>query len=213
MSGLPAQDETDIPYRAEVARKLLHLIALVIPLAMWHFGRDVSIAVLVPLAFLATIADVLRVRAAWFHRLIDRVFGFMMRGRERPPVGGPIVLNGATCVIISAALLAVVFPIGIAAGSLAVFMLADAAAALAGRRWGRHRWPGTERTVEGSTAFAAVAVAVLLVVGAFPVGIILLAALVGTIVEIFPGPFNDNIQVPFVMALVLALSQLSVFPT
>lgn len=211
MLGSPVQDEQDIPYRAEVARKLLHLISLVVPLAMWHLGRDLSIVLLVPTALLITIADVLRFRSAWFYRFIDHIFGFMMRDRERYRAGQPVVLNGATCLIISAAILAVVFPIRIAAISLAVFMVADAAAALAGRRLGRHRWPGTEHTVEGSIAFAVTATIALGILGGFPIGIMLLAALVGAVVEIFPRPFNDNIQVPVVMAIILLLPELSLF--
>lgn len=205
------QEEKDIPYSAEVARKLLHLVALVIPLLMWYLGREWSVALLLPLAMLTSLADVLRVRAMWFHRLVDRVFGFMMRGKERPPFGGEIVLNGATCIFISAALLAVVFPVAVGAPALATFMIADAAAALVGRRWGRRHWPRSERTFEGSAAFVVTALAILSVLGIFPLPILLSAVVLGAVVEALPGPLNDNIQVPFVMALVLAASTLPLF--
>ena len=211
MNGPLVQEERDIPYRAEVARKLLHLIALIIPLSMWHLGKEGSVLVFVPLAVLITVVDVLRFHSPWFYRFIDRYFGFMMRTRERHPEGSPFVLNGATCLMISAAVLSVVFPIRIASISLAVFMIADAFAALVGRRWGSHRWPRTDHTLEGSLAFFITASAALYLLGGFPVGRILATAAAGAFVEIFPRPLDDNIQVPIVMAMILAIPQLILF--
>lgn len=193
----------DIPYRAEVARKMLHLLALVIPLMMWYLGREWSILLLVPAAAVAAGADLLRARSRGFHAFIERYFGFMMRGTERPPFGGPLVLNGATCVLISAALLAVLFPIEIGAVALAIFMIADAAAALVGRRFGRIRWPRSRRTAEGSIAFIVTAIVLFFLMTDYPLLIILLASGVGAVFEAAPGPLNDNIRVPLIIAAVL----------
>ena len=188
---------------AEVMRKAIHLLALAVPLGMALLGRTWALALLVPMAVLAVGADVLRVRSAAFARLIGRVFGFMMRKEEQPPVGGAVTLNGATWVLLAAALLALVFPLRIAVPCFAVFMVADAAAALVGRRLGRHRWPGTRRTVEGTAAFLATA---LLLIAPFP-GLVYWTAAVamtfGAAAEILPRPLNDNIRVPFVAAAVL----------
>ena len=193
-----------ISYRAEVGRKALHLLALVLPLGAWFVGMPAAALLLAPLAAFALTCDVLRARSAAFNRFIERVFGWMMRAEEKPPMPGPVVINGATWVLTALFLLVVVFPLGAALPAFVAFMTGDAAAALVGRRFGRIRWPRSPRTLEGSAAFFAVAVGVLLAlrVALLPA---LACALVCTLAEALPGPLNDNLRVPFAGALVLLL--------
>ncbi len=195
----------ELSYRGELQRKALHLLALAVPLGMALLGKTVAVVVLAPIAVLALTGDVLRVRAHWFRALIDRWFAFMMRAEEQPPLGGPIRINGATWVFVSALVLAVIFPLRLAVPAFTMFMLADAAAALVGRRFGRHAWPGSQRTLEGSAAFLITALAVIL---AFP-GIVgwtgVVAAVLACGAEVLPGPFNDNLRVPVVAAATLFL--------
>ncbi len=194
-----------IPYRAEVVRKLLHLMALVVPLAMALVGKAWALYLLAPLAALALTLDVLRVRSAWWARHIGLVFGFMMRRSEQPPVGGPVAINGATWVLVSALVLTFLFPVRVAAVGFSMFMVADAAAALVGRRWGRTLWGRGPRTVEGSAAFVAVglAMAALLPGVVFWVGAV--AAVVAAAAEAPPGPLDDNIRVPLAAAATIFL--------
>ncbi len=201
---------TEIPktaalsYRGELLRKALHLLALIIPIGMLHVPRPTALAVLWPLALAALGADVLRARWPTFHRVIRKLFGYMMRPEELPPAGGPLAINGATWVLLSSALLATLFPLSLAATAFALFMVGDAVAAIIGRRFGRHCWPGSRRTLEGSLAFFGAA---LLTVRFFPVpsthGV--LAALLATLLEALPLPLNDNLRVPLAVALLLWL--------
>ena len=195
-----------ISYRAEVVRKAIHLLALVVPLTMAWLGKTGALALLAPTTVLAFAGDVLRVRSAWFARLIERIFGFMMRAEEQPPVGGPITLNGATWVLLSATSLTVVFPIRIAASAFAMFMLSDAAAALVGRRFGRIHWGRSPRTVEGSLAFLVVGLGIMLLLAPYS-GIVFwvgaVSVVAATLAEVPAGPFNDNLRVPMVAAAVI----------
>ncbi len=197
------QDE--LSFRGEVRRKALHLLALVVPLFMAWAGRELSLWVMLPLSLLAVTGDVLRARAPLFRRFIDRSFGFMMRKSERPPLHGPIRINGATWVLISAVLLTFVFPIQIAVPAFAAFMVADAAAALVGRRWGKTKWGPGPRTVEGSGAFVVTGIAAMALFPSVSIWTACITAPIGAVAEIFPRPFNDNLRVPFVMAAVLYL--------
>ena len=192
-----------IPYRAEVIRKLLHLVALVVPFGMALAGRRLSVIVLVPLAVLAVAADVLRVRASWFARFVGRFFGWMMRAEEQPPVGGPVVLNGATWVLVSAALLVIIFPLRIAVAAFVMFILSDAAAALVGRRYGRHLWGGGPRTVEGSFAFVVTGLAVMALYPGMVLWIAAVSVVAAAGAEVLRGPFNDNLRVPIVAAAII----------
>ena len=195
-----------IPYKAEVLRKAIHLLALVVPLMMALLGKTVALVLLVPTTVLILSADVLRVRSAWAARFVTRFFGFMMRPEEQPPVGGSIKINGASWVLLSATLLTVVFPIRIAAPAFVMFMLSDAAAALVGRRYGRIHWGSSPRTVEGSLAFLLLGLGVMALLApfseiAFWVGAVSVAA--ATLAEVPAGPFNDNLRVPMVAATVI----------
>lgn len=197
--------EDDIPYSAEVARKALHLLALVVPLFIALTGKETALGVLVPLSLLALAADILRTYSEGFARFIYRAFGFMMRGSERPPAGGPVTFNGATWVLVTATLLTVIFPVRIAVAAFVVFMISDAAAALVGRRYGRHYWGRGPRTVEGSAAFLVTGMIIVALMPGirFWVGAVSVVAACGA--EALPRPFNDNIRVPFVAAIMIAL--------
>jgi len=199
--------------RSEAARKALHLVSLIVPAAMLALGRTTALVAGGAVAAVAVAADVLRARSSGFARFIDRWFGWMMRAEEQPGVPGPVVFNGATWVLVTAFLLALLFPLRVGMAVFIAFMLGDAAAALVGRAVGRHRWPGTRRTVEGSAAFFAVALAVLLalpaVVGdavvhpSLPVAAAVALAMAA--VEALPIRLNDNVRVPVVGALLLVV--------
>ncbi len=193
----------EISYRAEVRRKALHLIALVVPLGMALLGKEVSVLLLVPSALFALLMDYLRVRSSSVSHLISRVFGFMMRPEEVPPVGGPVRINGATWVLVSAALLAFIFPIRIAVPSFVMFMICDAAAALVGRRYGRTHWGNSRRTVEGSLAFVVVGVVIFALFPSIPFWIGAVSVIVAALAEAAPKPLNDNIRVPVTAAAVI----------
>ena len=202
----------------EWQRKGLHLIALVVPAAMVSMGRIGAIFVLGLLAVLAITADVLRALWPPFSAFIGRVFGGMMRPEEAPvhlgdPDGEalhPVVVNGATWVLVSGFVLAVLVPVEIGALVFAAFLVADAGAALAGRSLGRHHWPGSSRTLEGSAAFTLLALALLVGLPALVPGLDALrlwqAALVAVAMawlEAQPLRVNDNLLVPALGALLV----------
>lgn len=199
-----------LSYRGELYRKSLHLLALVLPIAAWYMPLPVAQIGLTTIAGVAVCADVLRARSRPFSRFIQWLFGCMMRPTELPPVPGPVVLNGATYVVVSLSLLLWLFPPALAIPAFCMFMLGDAAAALVGRAWGRTRWPKTNRTVEGTLAYcgmcAVVAAGVHLVGGPAPELIGLVAFIATTaVLEAAPLPINDNLVAPLGGAWILSL--------
>lgn len=205
----PAAVAADEPYsptftfRNELGRKALHLLALVVPMGIWWLGRATSLTILVPCCIVAVVGDVLRVRSAGFRTFIHRVFGSLMRPEEVPPLGGPIYVNGATWVLLSATLLVALFPVDLAVPAFVMFMIADAAAALVGSRLGRIYWPGSRRTVEGSLAFVVTGFLVLIAFPDVAYAAALACALIGASAEALPRPLNDNMRVPLVVATLL----------
>jgi dolichol kinase len=180
--------------RAEGVRKALHLVALVVPVLLVLLPPEASRLFFGASALLALSLDAGRAYNPTLARVIDRVFGFMMRASERDTSEG-VVINGATWVLVTAALLAW-WPNPVVAGWIfAAFMLADAAAALVGRSVGRTHWPRSARTIEGSLAFA---LAAGLVLGVGLGRSAEMAAVVGvmTLAEAMPLGLNDNVLVP-----------------
>jgi dolichol kinase len=200
-----------ISYSAELKRKALHLGALVIPLGIVVLGRTAAMWLLVPLATVAVTLDVLRLRVPAVHRFINWVFAPIMRPEEQPPFGGPIVINGATWMCVSAALCAVFFPEPVAAAALAMLMVGDGAAAVIGRRYGRTRYPFSEKSVEGSAAFFVTGLAAALPFGLLAVPAVALptlaaGAFTAALVEALPLPINDNVRVPLIAGATMLLA-------
>jgi len=191
-------------YAAEVGRKTLHLLALVIPLGMWLLGTPLALYVLAAGAGMAGAADVARAHLPAFNEWIRRVFGPLMRTEELPAVGEGVTFNGATSVLVGAALLLLIFPLRVAVPVLTMTMLADAAAALVGRRLGRHPWGDLSATVEGTAAFVVTGLVVMACFPALAYGPAAAGVLVAATVEALPLPVNDNVRVPLVAALVVA---------
>jgi dolichol kinase len=201
-----AVTDAPIPYRSELARKALHLLALVLPAVLYLADRGVALVTLAALAIGALLVEAARSRSAGVHAFILRGFGWMMREAERPPLGR-FRMNGATWMLLAACILLAGFPSRIAALALAVCIAGDAAAALIGRRFGRRRWGHGPKTVEGTAAF--------ILAGAF-VGsffpqpqpwIAALAATLAGFLELLPGPLNDNLQTPILTALGLTAAE------
>jgi dolichol kinase len=202
-----ASSTSDFSYSAELGRKTLHLLALVIPLGMWLLGTPKALYVLAFGAGIAIGADVVRAYWPWCNDRIRTLFGPLMRDEELRAVGTGVTFNGATCVLVGAALLTLIFPLRVAVPVLTMTMLADAAAALVGRRVGRHPWGSLSATVEGSAAFVATGLAIMALFPALAFGPAAVAVLVAAVVEVLPMPVNDNIRVPLAAAMVVALGE------
>ncbi len=200
-----------IPYAAEVRRKALHLGALVLPAGMLVLGYPTAASVLAPLAVLAVGLDWARVRSEPVRNVLHAVFSGLMRPEEVPPLGAPVVLNGATWMCVASAIVAVLFAPGVAAASMAMLMVGDGAAAVVGRRYGKTKWPGGLKSVEGTAAYALTAFGVGLAVVAWPgselsVAMCAVGAGVGAIVEALPIPVNDNVRVPVLSGLAMVVA-------
>lgn len=198
-------DASQLPFAAELQRKVLHLLALIVPGGIYLLGMPNALYLLGPATALGITGDVLRAYHAGFNRLIRHGFGALMRPRELPPPGGGVVINGATWVLVAATVMVLLFPVRIAVPVFTMFMVSDAVAALVGRRWGRHPWGHSPRTLEGSAAFLGTGLATMATFPALALGPSVVATVAACIAEALPGPGNDNLRVPVVGGLVLAL--------
>lgn len=193
-AGTPQLD-----YTSEIRRKLLHLFALSLPIG-YHFVSR-TVAVLVPLGVFAFsfLVDLARFRSWPIQRLWCRWTDPIVRPKEERN------FTGATNILASGWLCPLLFARPAAALALCVIILGDVAAALVGRRWGRHRF-FNGRSIEGSLAFLAAAALGSVLIPGVPALIGLTAAVLATVVEALSQRIDDNLSVPLIVGLYVHLA-------
>lgn len=207
-------DAANIEYKAEIARKGIHLSSLSIPIIYYFIERDLALQLLVPITFAFLLVDLLR----YYHKptadLFYKVFRFMLRKHEQDHTSKR--LNGATNVLIAATLCIILFPKLIVLSAFTILIVSDTFAALIGRKFGRRKF--FQKSVEGSLTFF---ISALIVVAITPkversmteyvIGAI--AALVGTIVEAGSWKIDDNLSIPFSVGIVMWGMYLLLYPS
>lgn len=202
-------------FRTEVVRKTIHASGILVPWIYYYVDRSFALAVIIPVTVAAVVIDVARWGDGAFARWFGTWLGPILRDKEK--TAGARSLHALTWFFIVSTLLIAFFPRYVAILSLAILIAADAAAALVGRRLGRHR-VFSGRSLEGSTAFV---VAALLVIAATPrvqglPGEYLLcaaAAVIGAVAELVSrDPLEDNVTVPLSVGLSLWLMYALTYP-
>ncbi len=151
---------------------------------------------LVGLALVAqVILDIVRFRIPAVQRLFFRLARTLASPREAAGIAS------STWYTLGALLAFILFPMGIASAAILVLGFADPAAGTIGRLFGTRKI-GTG-SLEGSLAFFATALLILLMAVDWPVAFA--AAAVATAVEVMPGLGDDNLTIPMVTGGVLWL--------
>ncbi len=191
-------DRGSIAYKSELMRKGIHLCSLSIPVIYYHISKETALWILVPLMIISIFVEYSRYYIPSVSKIFYSVFGFMLREHEKDEKSKK--LNGATFVFVSAVIMVAFFPKIFAVAAFAVLILSDIAAALIGRRFGKHKF--LSKSLEGTLSFFVVGCIVMLftpkITGAPAEYLIAFAAVfVGAIAEnISYGYFDDNLSVP-----------------
>ncbi len=143
-----------IDFKAELVRKGIHLLSLVIPAVYYFIPKVIALWILVPMTLIFVTIDLARYEVPAVSRFFYRFFGFLLRKHEVDHKRH--ALNGATNLLISAVICVIIFPKFIMISSFTVLILADASSAVFGKRFGRHRIfadKSIPKSYEGSLAF------------------------------------------------------------
>ena len=183
--------------RQELGRKAVHVAMGVIPATIawapppWSWRGPVF-------AFCAILAfDVARLLHPGLRRWATHRIGSALRPREHHGLISVHYLTGA------AVLLSWLLPPALAATALGNLVFGDAAGALVGRRWGRHRIG--DKSLEGSAAcLVACGLVGWVLLPERPLAVVA-AAIVATVIEALPMPVDDNWSVPLAAGAVLAV--------
>ncbi len=190
----------NVDLRRELGRKAFHMLCLVYLAGFRLTGWPLAGRVLAAWLLVCLVIETARLKVPAVERALVGFFEGMIRETERRHFSGIVhttagcllamFVAGGDSVIVTAAILQLAF--------------SDAAAALAGKAWGRTHILGGKKTLEGSLAGFAAGLACALAAGV-PPGPAAASALAVSLVELLPttGWFNDNLTIPAASAAVL----------
>lgn len=191
-------DNGTIDYKSELLRKSIHFCSLSIPIIYNFITKETALSILVPITLISILLDFGRYFIKPLNLLIQKYFGFLLREHEVDSVKKN--LNGASYVFIAATLTIWIFPKIIFITAFSMLIICDIAAALIGRRFGRHKF--LSKSFEGTFAFFVFGAIVVLftpkVEGLYLEYIVgIVAGAVGAIMEnISYGWADDNLTIP-----------------
>ncbi|MBE0642778.1 MAG: dolichol kinase [Bacteroidetes bacterium] len=203
-----------VSFQYELIRKGIHMMSLSIPVAYYFLSKELMLALIIPLALVFVVADVLRSYHQPTFKLYNKVFGRMLRPHEKTLKKK--TLNGASWVLISAAVCVLVFPKLITITAFTILIISDTTAALVGRRFGTKKF--NDKTLAGSSAFVISAAIVILftpkVQHLFVEYLVaIVAAVVGALAEVFSFDIiDDNFAIPIAIGAALWLMYLVFLP-
>ena len=207
-------DNGTIDYRDELVRKLIHLFSLSIPIIYYFIPSSTSIAILFGLTIFALVVDGGRFISRSFATIFYKAFGFLLRKHELDKEKKN--LTGATYVLLSALICALIFPKVIFVTAFTILIISDTTAALIGRKFGKRKF--LRKSFEGTLSFfisASIVVFFTPKVADFPMEYVIgfIAAFVGAIVEnISYGLADDNLTIPISVGVTMWLLYIIIFP-
>ena len=203
-------ENMEITYWEEIKRKLVHLSSLWMVAASLLIPRLWVCLLFLLLLTITLISEYDYARGGrYLGKLYGKLFGRMLRNEVKP---GQWIVSGGAPVLAAALLANLLFPPFIAAGALSVMLTGDAAAALVGRRFGKHKtvngksWEGfASFIIVGYIALATVMALVGVPAPFFVWGFagVVLAA----VAELFQKQLkvDDNFSIPLCVGVVLYL--------
>jgi dolichol kinase len=174
--------------RRELYRKSIHVASVAVPLLVWVLPWEVGMTLLGGAVVVGLVVEWARFPLRWARNHFLRATPHLLRPHERTSIAG------ATHMAIAYLLALALFPRPIAIAAMLYNGLGDAAAALVGKRWGRHRvrWG---KSWEGMGAALLVNLAVGFLIPGVPVAAAILGALAAALLEFLPLPIDDNPRV------------------
>jgi dolichol kinase len=164
--------------------------------------------IFIPFAIAITLFDILSQKVKIVNKFLFKFFGKMLRPHE---IKGEGTFNGATWVIISAAVCIALFPKIITITGFTILIISDLFAALIGRKFGKR--PLFDKSWEGTLSFMISAIIIVTIyysVFILPFSYLIagiVAAIVGGFVEAVSkvARLDDNLSVPISVGIVMLI--------
>lgn len=187
-------------HKGEVVRKSIHFSLILLPIAYRYvvgYDKRITLFVLITLLSLALLVEIFRVKHPTVKRIFFDLFGLIMRKHEFHD------FTGATYMLISVVICIAVFPPDIAFVAISFLAIGDTLAALIGRKFGKRKLFGTNKSLEGSIAcFLGTFIFALFYLNPL---IAFSGAFAAALAESIPIWVDDNIKVPIISGVVMTL--------
>jgi dolichol kinase len=179
-----------LPLRGELARKVLHMTWVLVPVAYaLGLSRVVILSFLIGAVTLAIAVELARTLSARIRLQFQTRAGGLLRAHEHDR------WSGATWLLISFLLLVFLFEAPIAITGMWAVAVGDAAAAVLGRTVGRTRFGHSRKTLEGSIACAVTTAGGAFFVAGLTPGLSVISGLIAAGAEWPAVPGDDNIRI------------------
>lgn len=204
-----AGESAGISFGQELLRKGVHLSSLwmVALIFFWRSG-------IINLFYFFALCFILNILCEFAYSMncpvITPLYGKLFRSMLRKkPERGEWIVSGSPPVFAAAAMVCLLFPQVIAAMSLGVMLVADTAAALIGRKYGKHKL-NNSKSVEGTIAFLIAGVLfslfILFVSGEFTYWLMIgavIGVILASIAELYEKQLHldDNLTIPILTGL------------
>lgn len=201
-------NKSNITYKQELLRKSIHLMSLSIPISYIFLSKETMLYIFIPFAIAITLFDILSQKVEIVNKLLLKFFGKMLRPHE---IKGEGAFNGATWVIISAAVCVAIFPKLIMITGFTILIISDLFAALIGRKFGKRAL--FDKSWEGTLSFIISAIVIVFIyytIFALPNSYLfagIVAAIVGGFVEAVSkvAKIDDNLSIPISVGIVMLI--------
>jgi glycerol-3-phosphate acyltransferase PlsY len=192
--------------REEIPRTFFHIVGgFSLACIAWELDSPTNKIVLGAIFAVVITGEVARLTLPGLNRLTQALAGPVMRPGEKEGISGLPAFTGG---VLAAFIL---FPKPVALAALVPLIFGDRAGLLVGKGVGRVKMWG--KTLEGSLGCLTVSFLVYLflawkwsLVFNYSTGVLFAAALVGTLAEALPRPFDDNLTIPLAVGLFLTLA-------
>lgn len=186
-----------------IGRKLYHLLGGLGLLSLYYLlGRQHALICYGIIITVVLAVDITRLRVPVFNQFIQSRFSSFIRKNEANKI------TGTAPYVLGIALTLLFYRTDIATAAICFLAFGDVAATAVGERYGRTKISG-EKSLEGTLAFVAIAVAVGFLLPLTGIhlmhGILLAGAIAAAGVELVPLPVNDNLVIPLVSGGVMEL--------
>lgn len=195
MPSPPMTAVEQLDYRGEVWRKLLHLFAMVMPIGYYLAPKWMALTAILAAFLFSLLADICRFRKWDIQRFWTPITDYIVRPKEAAKFTGAthILFSGFACLLL--------FDLPAAAFGMSTIILGDTAAALVGRKWGKHKFSHADRSWEGSLSFLTASLFAAFTIPGLPLWIGIIGSVIATGVEAFSNRIDDNLSVPLVAGL------------
>jgi len=185
----------------EAWRKSIHLSSLIMPLAyryLFHYNKSLMFWILLLLTIIALVIEMMRLERPTFKRIFLKLFNLILRRHEHRD------FTGATYMMVAGVLCVAFLEPQIAFCALSFLSIGDTFAAIIGMSMGKRKLPNSKKSLEGALACFVSTFAWALAFGTNP-WISFVGAVATTFAELSALPVDDNIKIPIVSGIAMAI--------